>query len=116
MQNKELLANLGLDKPLFEPKAKHIQKSKQPKKRKVTESTEENDSEAPAQKLQRVDSDTSDPSSVSEGGPRRSARNLGKTLDYSKEREVKPLAFAAPDSLENTGPMGRQGGTRIHDP
>lgn len=114
-----MLAELGLDRPLFEPKAKRIQKSKQPKKRKVpevTESTEnESDSEAPARKLQRVDSDTSASSPVPEG-PRRSARNIGKALDYNKEREVKPLAFAAPESLENTGPMGRQEGQRIHNP
>ena len=110
-----MLASLGLDQPLFEPKAKRIQKSTQSKKRKVANSTE-NENEMPASKLQRVDSDTSAPSLVPEGGPRRSARNIGKALDYNKEREVEPLAFAATQPLENTGPMGRQGGIRMHNP
>jgi E3 ubiquitin-protein ligase UHRF1 len=107
-----LLASLGLDQPLFEPKEKRIKISR---KRKAVEIAV-NEDERPPAKLQRSSSYTPVSSPVPDGGVRRSSRNAGKVIDYSKELADKPLRSAARTiGLENEGPL-REGGKRIHNP
>lgn len=106
------MASLGLDQPLFEPKQKHIKVSR---KRKAVETAVSEDERPPA-KLQRSSSDTLVSSPAPDGGLRRSSRNAGKVIDYSKELADKPLRFAARAiGLENEGLL-REGGQRIHNP
>ncbi|KAF9526430.1 PUA-like domain-containing protein [Crepidotus variabilis] len=122
-KNKEILASLGLDKPLFEPKEKRpARKAKQSKKRKAEETNEDLDEDSkPAKKLLRNDSGTSSSSSpTSEDGPRRSARHAGKVIDYNKPEPRSLPERAAYSSgvkkLENDGPMGREDGKRTQNP
>jgi E3 ubiquitin-protein ligase UHRF1 len=52
---------------------------------------------------------------------RRSSRNAGKTVDYKAEHQrgsPLPVSFTSGvRSTENTGPLGREAGSkRLHDP
>lgn len=104
---------MGLEKPLFEPKEKSWKKAV-PRKRKIVDEDTESP-EAPAQKLQRAE-DSSESGTVSTG-LRRSTRHAGKTVDYLGEREVGlPQPVVRAKTSGNDGPMGREGGMRVHDP
>lgn len=112
-QNKVLLASFGLDRPLFEPKAKHAKsKTKETKKRKDSPQSEQSESESPARKVLGL-------SSASEDGPRRSSRHAGKVVDYRKEVQVNlPRSAALASGIKthaSEGPQG-QGGIRKHNP
>jgi E3 ubiquitin-protein ligase UHRF1 len=104
------LISLGLDKPTLEPKATRIKKTPATKKRKLPETSADNDGgNKPPAKVQRVES-----------GVRRSSRNVGKTVDYQSE-VVKgspvPISFSSGvKTSENSGPLGRQTGRREYDP
>lgn len=112
LQNKDLLGSLGLDAPFFEPKAKRVEKIKENKKRKSSPTSEQSGREEPAPKPSRTDP-------TPEGGPRRSARNAGKPVDYNKELSDRLPRSAALTSgikfFENEGPQG-QGGKRTDNP
>lgn len=74
-----------------------------------------NEDEKPP-KLQRSNYDTTASNLTLNGGFRRSSRNIGKVMDYSKELSVEPLRSAVHGAaLENEGPL-REGGKRIHNP
>jgi E3 ubiquitin-protein ligase UHRF1 len=111
-RNKLLLESLGLEQPFFGPKETPAKKrTAAPKKRKAPA-----DAEAEPSKAQRTDS-----SDVTLSGTRRSARNMGKKVDYKAERVEDP--FGVPASIKsgvrrvaNEGPLGREGGMRLHDP
>lgn len=119
-RNKKLLQSLGLDKPFFEPKEKPRKKSNitvTEKKRKLDDTEA---SPAPIIKNARVEPDSGATGSASPQGVRRSSRNTGKIVDYKKEQKVdspQPVSFkGGVSTTENEGPLGRQGGTRIHNP
>lgn len=114
-KNRELLRSLGLEKPQVEPKEKPRKKAPPPK-RKASSETEEVD--APAAKIQRVEVEDSEkePGSGS-SGLRRSSRNSGKKIDYSKEQSIgSPQPVIRNKLSGNDGPMGREAGKRVHDP
>jgi E3 ubiquitin-protein ligase UHRF1 len=122
LQNKELLASLGFDKPTLEPKEKkRTKKPLPPKKRKISESElssneSEPQTESSTSKAPRVQLSETAP----EGAVRRSSRNAGKVVDYKKEiikDSPVPVAYlSGVKSTENTGPMGRESGKRKYDP
>ncbi|KDR85022.1 hypothetical protein GALMADRAFT_233591 [Galerina marginata CBS 339.88] len=114
-KNKELLMQLGFDKPLLEPIEKVLQKPPPvPKKRRLVSSNEEE--EPISTKAQRVNFSDSAP----ESGPRRSSRNVGKVMDYNKEvikASPVPVAYSSGvKTSDNSGPMGREDGPRQHNP
>lgn len=115
MQNKALLIQLGLDRPLLEPLEKAIKKPTPQKKRKISEALPD-DEKPPVAKLQRTDSSDSTP----ETGPRRSSRNAGKVVDYKSEMikgSPVPVAYSSGVKMsENEGPLGREDGPRRHNP
>ncbi|KAJ7225482.1 PUA-like domain-containing protein [Mycena pura] len=109
-RNKALLMELGLNKPLFEPK--EVKRVKASKKRKP-EPVEDRDSE-PVPKTPRIES-----VNTTSGALRRSGRNAGKTIDYQSEQHIgSPVPVSINmRRIENTGPMGRgTGSKRLHDP
>jgi E3 ubiquitin-protein ligase UHRF1 len=118
-RNKELLKSLGLDKPFFEPVEK-ARKTRTVSKKRKSEHTENTngDSTAPPRKTSRIETESL--TSQSEGSLRRSTRNRGKVVDYNAEsisKDQAPISFKAGiRTTENTGPLGRQDGKRIHDP
>lgn len=107
-----MLASFGLDKPFFEPTAKRLEKTKQTKKRKASPLSEQSEIEEP-------EPEPAPKRLGTESGPRRSARQAGKAVDYSKERKDRLPRSAALTSgiksYENEGPQG-QGGMRRHNP
>ena len=112
-QNTALLQGLGLDKPFFEPKVKPTPAKATSAQRKRKNKSEENEDSQPASKTQR----SSEKSDVVTSGARRSARNVGKHIDYNSEIQksvIKPLAKVPKSG--NEGPLGRDGGKREHDP
>ncbi|KAJ7630973.1 PUA-like domain-containing protein [Roridomyces roridus] len=117
-RNKLLLAQLGLDQPIVQPKAARPQKPKAPtKKRKL----EDDAAESPRPKAARKDSTDLASESGGDGTLRRSSRNQGKTVDYKAEhqgRQPIPVSFASGvRTTENEGPLGREAGSkRLHDP
>ncbi|KXN89993.1 E3 ubiquitin-protein ligase UHRF1, partial [Leucoagaricus sp. SymC.cos] len=113
--NKELLKSLGLEKPMFEPKEKPRKKaSASPVKRKAAQEEEE---DAPAAKIRRVNDVQTEAPGVVSPGLRRSSRNAGKKFDYSKEQKIElPQPIIRNKSSGNDGPMGREAGKRLHDP
>jgi E3 ubiquitin-protein ligase UHRF1 len=120
-RNRALLESLGLDKPVFEPKAKpgHVKKkaSNTPKKRKAEE--EDVDASTPKTKVQRTRA-TADVFAAT-AGVRRSQRNVGRSVDYTAERVDRgpvPIAIqSGVRGVENEGPLGRGAGSkRIHEP
>ncbi|KAF8168069.1 PUA-like domain-containing protein [Crassisporium funariophilum] len=114
-KNQELLIALGLDKPTFEPKQEPIKKKANTKKRQIVESSAD-DEDVPPAKVQRVEQSNSAQGS----GVRRSSRNATKAIDYGKEiSEASHISIAYSSGVkvsENTGPLGRQGGPRLHNP
>jgi hypothetical protein len=92
-RNREILASLGLDTPLVEPRA--AKRAPAPKKaaaaasRKrvapAVEDSDDADAERPA-KLARVQAGAEDAQDAG-AGPRRSGRNAGKKMDYSRDGE-----------------------------
>ncbi|KAJ6604685.1 PUA-like domain-containing protein [Mycena vulgaris] len=116
-RNKQLLIELGLDKPFFEPKETKRQKAA-PKKRKSADDHEG----APSAKSARTEPANSDNSTASSGEPsavRRSSRNAGRTVDYKTEKsESSPLPISFKSGIRSTdAPLGREAGSkRIHDP
>ena len=113
--------SLGLDKPLFE-KEKPTKKPVKSKKRKEPQqsedgTTDEENDEKPAAKIQRFEA----VSSATDSNVRRSSRNAGKVVDYKKEIQrgsLVPIAYSSGvKTAGNEGPMGREGGSRrIHNP
>jgi len=105
-RNKLLLADLGLDKPFFEPKETRQAPTK---KRKAPADKEPSDRSSPA-KVSRV---------VSEGESselRRSQRNVGKSIDYKgplKRPDLPPVRSSIDD---HRGPFGREFGKRTQNP
>ncbi|EAU93010.2 hypothetical protein CC1G_06730 [Coprinopsis cinerea okayama7 len=92
-RNQELLKSLGLDGPisaLLEPKAQKTKPAPKKSKKRKTEAQElgdtrnGDDTEEPASKAQRSEQ-ANDVSEAPIPGPRRSARNAGKKIDYTKE-------------------------------
>lgn len=114
LKNKELLESLGLDKPLFEPKAKQRKAKTGNRKRKAPPEINESSSE-PAKVLR-----TSSESEVLDTSVRRSSRNAGKKIDYNAEQPQRPpfplLYSGGVKTMENTGPLGREDGMRKYDP
>lgn len=119
-RNLELLQALDISKPDIEPKqVTRRKKTTGTRKRKApapssdgTPSDEEGDTEARTTKVPRV-TETDENS----GGPRRSARNAGKKVDYEKTRVVEPLYVKKRREADpELGPAGREDGRRIHDP
>jgi E3 ubiquitin-protein ligase UHRF1 len=111
-RNQKILADLGLDKPFFEPKEKRRPPKSVQKKRKA--STDQNDNDAaPPVKVTRITS-----SEELATGVRRSQRNAGKTIDYKGEQEpASQKALTRTRSLpENAGELGRSRGKRLHNP
>ncbi|KAF4623339.1 hypothetical protein D9613_001819 [Agrocybe pediades] len=120
-KNKELLAALGLEKPLFEPQAKMVKRAPKGKKRKTpepedsyaeeSEPEEEKEPKSQPTKAQKVEGD---------GGVRRSSRISGKVIDYKKEivkGSPVPVSYSSGVKVAtNEGPMGREEGVRKHDP
>lgn len=122
--NKALLASLGLEKPLIEPK--QTKRPAAPKKAPATKkrsapasdaTSGEESSDERRPKVQRV-------SAVREGdedgpGPRRSGRNAGKSVDYKSENANAagrvPKLLSIKDDM-NAGPEGRAMGKRKYDP
>lgn len=106
---------LGLNKPLFEPVEKPSKKPTASKKRKQPETPLEEEKTKDT-KAQRVDNVESAPTS----SLRRSSRNVGNVVDYTKEivrGSPIPVAYSSGvKALENDGPMGRDVGRRLHDP
>jgi E3 ubiquitin-protein ligase UHRF1 len=113
---------LGLDKFSFEPKAtpRHLKKKHTNTPKNSKRKAEEGDVGSPAKaKVQRTHASAD--VSVVTTGVRRSQRNMGKSVDYTKERvEQGPIPIAVKSrvrSLENEGPLGRGAGSkRIHNP
>lgn len=98
---------------MFEPKETKQKKPVAPKKRKAPPPENE-----PASKAARVEA-PSEPESTS--GIRRSGRNAGKTIDYSKEilgRSPLPVSITSGvRTTDNEGPMGRDSGSkRMYSP
>jgi hypothetical protein len=90
---------------------KREQAPKAPKKRKLTS---DEDADAPVKAARTKEAPTL--------ATRRSQRNVGKTIDYTAERSL-PDALTVParvasglKELVDDGPLGRDSGTRIHDP
>jgi E3 ubiquitin-protein ligase UHRF1 len=120
-QNQELLRSLGLDRPLIEPKEDRRKKDKsnsKSKKRKHQEVTPElgDDEENQPPPAKRTEA-----KNESDAGPRRSARNSGKKVDYTSEQQRRddiPVAYSSGvKTMENTGPLGREGGSkRLNNP
>ncbi|PPQ88665.1 hypothetical protein CVT25_010241 [Psilocybe cyanescens] len=114
-KNRELLIQLGLDKPLLEPTEIFVKKPAATKKRKLPDPplNEEAESDAKAQRV-------SLPDTAPESGVRRSSRNAGKIIDYKKEiikGSPIPVAYSSGVKVsENEGPMGREDGPRRYDP
>ena len=116
-ENKELLASLGLEKPLIEPKATKAPSKKAAaasKKRKVPP-PEDDEDDMVTTKAARVVEDAS-----SADGPRRSSRTAGKKVDYTGEQDRSlPESLHAKARREadpELGPVGREDGKRVHDP
>ena len=88
---------------------KKEQRAKATKKRKLTP---DQDAGAPAKAARTKEAPTV--------ATRRSQRNMGKTVDYKAERSLPDLLPARVASgikeLIDDGPMGRDSGTRIHNP
>ena len=107
---------MGFDKPTLEPKETRLKKTPTTKKRNLPETSADDDgSNKPPAKAQRVESDPTVTSGI-----RRSSRNVGKTVDYRNEA-VKdspvPISFSSGvKTSENSGPLGRQTGRREYDP
>ncbi|KAH9486906.1 E3 ubiquitin-protein ligase UHRF1 [Psilocybe cubensis] len=114
-KNRELLMQLGLDKPIFEPTEKVVKKPTATKKRKGPDTPTSENAE-PDTKAQRVSPSQSTP----ESGVRRSSRNVGKTVNYKREivkESPIPVAYSSGVKVaENEGPMGREDGPRRCDP
>jgi E3 ubiquitin-protein ligase UHRF1 len=109
-RNNAMLAELGLDKPFFEPKETKRPSKTVSKKRKQTPE-QDFDSPTPA-KAARIPS-TDEQSTRS----RRSQRNIGKTVDYKGEvARGLPAARVQAGLIQNDGKLGREGGKRRHDP
>lgn len=94
---------------------------RKPKEQKRKASEEENnpdvlqkEDDAPKAKARRVEGQTP------EGGPRRSSRNAGKTVDYKAEivKSVPlPLSYkSGVKDMPNEGPLGREDGKRTQNP
>jgi E3 ubiquitin-protein ligase UHRF1 len=114
-RNKELLEALKLDLDVAElappkPAAKPKQTSAKKRKERPPAETPENDTVKHARTEENRD------------GPRRSARNSGKTIDYKSEniqasRHLQAASVQAGlRSLEISEKMGREDGMRIHNP
>ncbi|KAF8898706.1 PUA-like domain-containing protein [Infundibulicybe gibba] len=127
-KNRELLESLGLSKPKFEPREKpHQRKSKGTKRKlhcrrpnistpeKLLEPLDEGENEQPQPKSQKT-SLVGDPPIPS--GIRRSSRNQGRPVDYKSEKQIgSPVPLSHSKVMrDNTGPLGREGGIRKHDP
>ena len=116
LQNQALLASLGFDKPTLEPKEQRVKKAPVTKKRKASEDTSD---ESPAPREPKAPR-AAPIDSAPESGLRRSSRNAGKTIDYKSEivdRTPVPVAYSSGVKVtENTGPMGREDGKRVHNP
>lgn len=95
---------------MFEPK----EKPKKKLKRKAPEEVE--DVDEPAPKIRHVEDVKPEP----ENGPsglRRSSRNSGNKIDYTKEQSMdSPQPVLWKKISENDGPMGREAGRRLHNP
>ncbi|KAH6917353.1 PUA-like domain-containing protein [Coprinopsis sp. MPI-PUGE-AT-0042] len=124
-RNQELLRSLGLDSlsKTIAPKEPKTRKAPPKSKKRKVEETEddasdkmEEDSEEPPSKAKRTDT-----SPTPAEGVRRSSRNAGKKIDYSKEiklsREV-PVAYSSGvKNAQNEGPLGSaDGAKRVHNP
>ncbi|TFK30471.1 hypothetical protein FA15DRAFT_9868 [Coprinopsis marcescibilis] len=120
-KNKELLRSLGLDGPLssmLEPKEAARKKESKSRKRKAEQAEAP---EEPPAKARRADSEKlKDGESAPVEGVRRSSRNTGKVVDYKNEiKSAHSLPYAYSSGVkttENEGPLGREGGKRVHDP
>ncbi|KAH8828058.1 PUA-like domain-containing protein [Flagelloscypha sp. PMI_526] len=117
-RNMEFLKSLGLDKPMFEPREVKPKPARKPAKRKEapTESSPESTEEPSRSKVARLEGDES-----ASAGTRRSARNAGKKVDYSKEVVVEspmPISFTSGvKTTDHQGPLGSEEGTkRRHNP
>ena len=110
---------------MFEPQERAVKRpTTKSKKRKTPEPedsyAEESEPEAEVQdeekprvkKVRRVESEPTD--------VRRSSRISGKKVDYTKEivkGSPVPVAYSSGvKTAKNEGPMGRDGGRRMHDP
>lgn len=115
LRNSLLLKALGLDKPFFEQQAKpQPAKKAQPRKRKAPP-TDEGQTPSKASKT----SAEQTPSASNEGGPRRSGRNAGKSVDYIKEAATgmpMPVSIKARESIGALASAGRCANKRVHDP
>ncbi|CAK5280539.1 unnamed protein product [Mycena citricolor] len=116
-RNKALLLEIGLKKPLVEPK--EVRRPKPSKKRKL----EDDYDSAPPSKVTRVDPAITAVAPDSGGtlSLRRSGRNAGKAVDYKTEKTTSspiPISFTSGiRTTENEGRLGKEAGTkRIHDP
>ncbi|KAF8642290.1 hypothetical protein AX16_009560 [Volvariella volvacea WC 439] len=110
--NKALLAELQLDKPLFEPTEKRQKKGPANKKRKADEGAEFQDE--PTEPLPKA-AKTDDSAAPTASGPRRSSRNANKQVQYNVEKQVgspKPITHD-PDDLHRPE---RSMSERKHDP
>ncbi|KAF8640478.1 hypothetical protein AX17_000141 [Amanita inopinata Kibby_2008] len=110
-KNTETLKALELDKSIFELEGKPIKARGINKKRK--DLSEEIEDSRPASKTRRVTE-----SCTNADGIRRSARNLGKHMDYKSETPRGMLASSVGNVPKsgNEGPLGRDGGQRTHNP
>ncbi|KAJ7783826.1 PUA-like domain-containing protein [Mycena maculata] len=116
-RNKALLMKMGLDKPLFEPKAAKQPKAPSKKRKLATPPAVEHDNPH-APKSARTETATS---AGETGAVRRSSRNAGRTVDYNAEHQKGPpipVSFKSGiRDTENSGPLGREAGSkRLHDP
>jgi E3 ubiquitin-protein ligase UHRF1 len=119
-----LEAVTGLDIPLVEPKQKAPpQKSVASRKRKAPTPTSDTEDSADAEdgeqksKVARVTDDAA--GQEDQAGPRRSARNAGKKVDYdtAKDKSIEPLYVKKRREVDpELGPAGREDGRRLHDP
>jgi E3 ubiquitin-protein ligase UHRF1 len=116
-RNQKLLESLGLADSFFPPKAKSKKKTvEKPAKKRKSIAVQDDGTPIPsAHKVARTD--TSD---TAGSGARRSARNIGKTVDYNSEQlRAAPVPASVQSGIrkvDNSGPMGSEGGKRKHDP
>ncbi|KZT30410.1 hypothetical protein NEOLEDRAFT_1144074 [Neolentinus lepideus HHB14362 ss-1] len=113
--NSALLQQMGLEVPFF-PKEKPRKRSAAPKKRMSASAGEDNvDGENRPAKTARTSSDNT----TNTEGPRRSARNAGKKVDYKSEQltaasRPRLISLKSSDSTMESDP-GRSD-RRVHDP
>ncbi|TFK57273.1 hypothetical protein OE88DRAFT_1715965 [Heliocybe sulcata] len=114
--NRLLLEELGLETPFFPKEEKPKKKPAAPKKRKSAPAVEDNaEGENFPVKTARVSSEDV----TGTDGPRRSARNAGKKVDYNSEQlaaaaRPRMISLKSSDSTMESDP--RRGDRRIHDP